>query len=124
MTNNLDLFINLEIVKGTVRLGYNPIMESSGHGTVMILGQTSVGHVSSVYLERVLRVPSLGSCSLLSWHTSVSVRKGFSLLSSGRDMYVFRENKTEGIWGKLDGPNYVVQEEKESAKKLTFQWWH
>jgi len=39
-------------------------------------------------------------------------------------MYVFRENKTEVIWGKLDGQDYVVQEEKESAKKMTYQQWH
>jgi len=36
----------------------------------------------------------------------------------------FRENKTEVICGKLEGPNYIVQEEKESAKKLTNQQWH
>jgi len=47
------------------------------------------------------------------------LRKGFSLASSGRDMYIFRGNKTEVIWGKLDGQDYVVQEEKESAKKMT-----
>jgi len=39
-------------------------------------------------------------------------------------MYIFRENKTEVIWGKLDGQDYVVQEEKESAKKMTYQQWH
>jgi len=39
-------------------------------------------------------------------------------------MYVFRENKTDVIWGKLDGQDYVVQEEKESAKKMTYQQWH
>ena len=42
------------------------------------------------------------------------------MASSGKDMYVFRENKTEVIWGKLDGQDYVVQEEKESAKKMTY----
>ena len=39
-------------------------------------------------------------------------------------MYIFRENKTEVIWGKLDGQDYVVQEEKESAQKITYQQWH
>jgi len=39
-------------------------------------------------------------------------------------MYIFRENKTKVIRGKLDGQDYVVQEEKESAKKMTTQQWH
>jgi len=39
-------------------------------------------------------------------------------------MYIFRENKKEVIWGKLDGQDYVVQEEKESAKKITYEQWH
>jgi len=38
-------------------------------------------------------------------------------------MYVVRGNKIEVIWGKLDGHHYVVQEEKQSAKKLTYQQW-
>jgi len=121
MTNNLDLFINIETVKGTVRLGDDSIIETCGRETFVILAKTSIGHVSSVYLERVLWVPDLGSCSLLSWRAIVSLRKGFSLASSGNDMYIFRENKTEVIWGKLDGQDYVVQEEKESAKKMTYQ---
>jgi len=121
MKNNLDLFINFETVKGTVRLGDDSVIETCGRGTVVILAKTSTGHVSSVYLERVLWVPSLGSCSLLSWRAIVSLGKGFSLASSGKDMYICRENKTEVIWGKLDGQDYVVQEEKESAKKMTYQ---
>ena len=39
-------------------------------------------------------------------------------------MYVFRDNKTEVLWGKLDGQDYVVQEEKEMANKMTYQQWH
>jgi len=124
MTNNSDLFIDFETIKGTVRLGDDSVIETCGCGTVMILAKTSLGHVSSVYLERVLWVPSLGSCSLLSWRAIVSLGKGFSLASSGKDMYGFRENKTEVIWGKLDGQDYVVQEEKESTKKMTYQQWH
>jgi len=124
MTNNLDLFINFETVKGTIRLGDDSVIETGGRGTVLILAKTSIGHVSSVYLERVFWVPSLGSCSLLSWRAIVSWGKGFSLASSRKDMYIFRENKTEVIWGKLDGQDYVVQEEKEAAKKMTYQHWH
>ena len=124
MTNNLDLFINFETVKGTVRLGDDSIIGSCGRGTVMIFAKTSLGHVSSVYIECVLWVPSLGSCSLLSWCAIVFLEKGFSLVSSGMDMYVFRENKAEVIWGKLDGHDDVVQEEKELAKKLPYQQWH
>jgi len=66
MTNNLDLFINFETVKGTIRLGDDSIIESCGRGTVMILAKTSLAHISSVYLERVLWVPGLGSWTLLS----------------------------------------------------------
>jgi len=121
MTNNLDCFINFETVNGTVRLGDDCVLETCGHGTVVILAKTSIGHVSSVYLERVLWVPSLGSCSLVSWHAIVSLVKGFSLARSGKDMYIVRENKREVIWGKLDGQDYVVQEETESAKKMTYQ---
>jgi len=66
MTNNLDLFINFETVKGTVRLGNDSEIETCSRGTVIILAKTSTGHVSSVYLGSVLWVPGLGSCSLLS----------------------------------------------------------
>jgi len=41
-------------MKGTVRLGDDSVIETCGRGTVMILAKTSLGHVSSVYLERVL----------------------------------------------------------------------
>jgi len=124
MTSNLGLFRNFKTIKGPVRLGDDSVIETCGCGTVMILAKTSLRHVSSRYLERVLWVPSLGSCSLLSWRAIVSLEKGFSLASSGKDMYIFRENKPEVIWGKLDGQDYVVQEEKESAKKMTYEQWH
>ena len=124
MTNNSDLFIDSETVKGTVRLGDNSVIETCGRATVMLFAKRSLGHVSSVYLERVLWVPRLGSCSLLSWRAIVSLEKGFSLASSGKDMYVSRKNKTEVIWGKLDGQDYIVQEEKESAKKMTYERWY
>ena len=39
-------------------------------------------------------------------------------------MYILRENKREVIWGKLVGQDYVVQEEKETAKKMTYEQWH
>jgi len=54
MTNNSDLFIDFETIKGTVRLGDDSVMEICGRGTVMILAKTYLGHVSSIYLERVL----------------------------------------------------------------------
>jgi len=113
MTNNLDVFINFETLKGTVRLGDDCVIETCGRGTVVILAKTSIDHVSSVYLEHVLWVPSLSFCSLLSWRAIVSLGKGFSLASSGKDMYIFRENKGELISGKLDGQDYVVQEAKD-----------
>jgi len=90
----------------------------------VILAKTSIGHVSSLYLKHVLCVASFGSCSLLSWPAIVSLEKGFSLSSSGKDMYMFRENQIEVTWGKVDRQDYVVQEEKESAKKITYQQWH
>jgi len=108
MTNNLDLFINFKTVKGTVRLGDHSLIQSCGRGTVMILAKTSFGHLSSVNLECVLWVPCLVSCNLLSVGAIVSLVKGFSLVSSGSDMYIFRKNTTEVIWGKLDGHYYVV----------------
>ena len=58
MTNNLDLFINFETMKSTVTLGDDSIIETCGRGTVMIIAKTSLRHVSSVYLEHVLLVPS------------------------------------------------------------------
>jgi len=112
MTNNIDLVINFETVKGTVRLGHDSVIDTCGCGTVVILAKTSISHVSSEYLERVLWVPSLGSCSLLSWRAIVSLGKGFSLDSSGKDTYIFKENKTEVIWGKLDGQDYCAREER------------
>ena len=63
----------------------------------MIMAKISTDHVFPIYLELILWVPSLHYCSLLSWRTIVSLRKRFSLASSGKDMYVFRENKTEVI---------------------------
>jgi len=124
MTNNLDLFINFETVKGTVRLSDDSDIEACGRGTGVILAKISICHVSSVYLERVLWVPSLGSCSWLSWRAIVSWGKRFSLASCGKDMYIFRENKTDVIRGKLDQQDYVMQEERELAKKMTYQQWH
>ena len=124
MTNNLDLLINFQPEKGTVRLGDDSVIESCGRGTVKILAKTSDGQVTPVYLQRVLWVPELGCCSLLSWRAIVSLGKGFSLRSSGGDMNVLRENKTEVIWGKLEDQEYVVQEEKELARKMTYQDWH
>ena len=115
--SNLDLLMNFETEKGTVRLGDDSVIESCGCGTVKILAKTSDGHFSPVYLEHVLWVPSLGCCNLLSWRAMVSLGKGFSLVSSGPDMYVLRENKREVIGGKLDGQDYVVQEEKETARR-------
>ena len=63
MTNNLDLLINFETEKGTVRLGDDSVIESCGRGTVKILAKASDGHVSPVYPERVLWVPSLVCCN-------------------------------------------------------------
>jgi len=97
MTNNLALFIYFETVKGTVGSGDDLVLETSGHGTVVILAETSIGHVSTEYLERVLRVSSLGSCSLLSWYTIVSLGTGLSLASSGNTMALFRENNNDII---------------------------
>ena len=48
MTNNLNLFINIETVKGTVRLGDDSVIETCGRGTVVILAKPWIGHVSSV----------------------------------------------------------------------------
>ena len=79
------------------------------------------GHVSPVYLELGFWVPSLGCCNVLSWRAIVSLGKGFSLVSSRLDMYILRENKREVIWGKLDRQDYIVQEEKETVKKMTYQ---
>ena len=124
MTNNFDLFITFETMKGTVRLGDDSVIEIWGRGTVVILAKTSIGHVSSIYLERVLWVSSLVSCSLLSWHAILSLGKGFSVPSSGKEMNIFRENKAKVIWGKPDWQDYVVQEEKGWAKKMTYQQLH
>ena len=93
MTNHLDLLINFETEKGTIRLGDDSVIESCGRGTVKILAKTSDGHVAPVYLERVLWVPSLSCCNLLLWRAIVSWGKGFSLVSPRSDMYILRENK-------------------------------
>ena len=79
-------------MKGNVRLDDDSTIDICGRGTVMILAKTSLGHVASVYLERVLCVPSLSCGNLLSWRAIVSMGKGFSLASSGKDIYIFREN--------------------------------
>jgi len=102
MTNNLALFINFETVKGTVRLDDDSVKETCGCGTVVILAKTSIGHVSSVYIEGVLSVPSLGSCSLFPWRAIVALGEEFSLASSRNGMNIFSENKTELLGGKLD----------------------
>jgi len=93
MTNNLDVFINFETVKGTIRLGDDSTIESCGRGTVRILAKISHGHVSPVYLKRDLWIPGLGSCSLLSWRSIVSLGKGFCLVSSGSDIHVLGKIK-------------------------------
>jgi len=47
MTNNLDLFINFETVKDTVRLGDDSVIKTCDRATVMILAQTSVRYGAS-----------------------------------------------------------------------------
>jgi len=101
MTSNLDILINFEPEKGTIRLGDDSIIESCGRGTVRLMAKTSNGHVAPVFLQRVLWVPKLGLSNLLSWRTIVSLGKGFSLHGNGKDMYVLRENKTEVLWERL-----------------------
>jgi len=84
----------------------------------MIFAKTSLGHVSSIYLEHVLWVPSLGSCSLLSWRAIVSLGKGFALVSSRRDMYVLRENKTEVIWESLTDKILLYKKRKSRLRNF------
>jgi len=74
----------------------------------MILAKISLHHVSSAYPHCVLSVSRLSSFSLLSYHTIVSLGNVFSLISSQRDMSVFRDNKIDVIWGQLDRHDYVV----------------
>ena len=67
MTSNLDLLINFEPEKGTVKLGDDSIIESCGRGTVRLMAKTSNGHVTPVFLQHVLWAPKLGLSNLLSW---------------------------------------------------------
>ena len=90
MTNNLDLCINFKTIKDTVKLSDNSVIERCGCGIVVILAKTSLCHVFSLYLERVLWVPSYGWFTLLSWRT---------IVPSGRDfLWLVPEKISQSLW--------------------------
>ena len=80
-----------------MKLGDNSVIEICGCGIVVILAKTSLCHVFSLYLERVLWVPSYGWFTLLSWRTIVPLGKRFSLASFGKEFSIFVENKPDVI---------------------------
>src|SRR5437879_12859368 len=105
MTSNLDLLINFEPEKGTVKLGDDSVIESCSRGTVRLMAKTSNGCVAPVFLPCVLWVTKLGLSNLLSWRAIVSLGKGFSLSGNGKDIYISRENKTDVLWVRLKDQN-------------------
>ena len=65
MTNNLDLFLNIEPYHKRVRYANNTSSLALGIGTVAIQGKLPNGN-NPVLLQRVLCVPDLGSDNLFS----------------------------------------------------------
>jgi transposase InsO family protein len=125
MTNNLDLFINIKHRRGKVRMGDDSVIESYGIGTVELISKLPTnGHVNStrspstssshLVLRDVLYIPKLGQSNLLSWRAISHVPGStFFLDGHGPDIFVRKEAKDGHIiiWGRLDGPDYVVQQE-------------
>jgi transposase InsO family protein len=133
MTNNLDLFINIKHRRGKVRMGDDSVIESYGIGTVELLSKLPTGYANSsgtphLVLRDVLYIPKLGQSNLLSWRAISHVPgSSFFLDGHGPDIFVRKEAKDGRIiiWGHLDGPDYVVQQEDLHVARLsTYMDWH
>ena len=125
MTNNIDLFINIEHHNGRVRLGDDHFIDVSGKSTVELQGKLPTGKPHLIVLRNVLYVPKLGQCNLLSWRAIGSLGN-FFLESSGQDIFI-RKEKRDGhivVWGKLEGLDYVVQQMEDHARLSTYEDWH
>ena len=84
MTNNLDLFLNIQPYRKRVRYANNTSSLALGIGTVAIQGKMPNGNASSVLLHGVLYVPDLGSDNLFSWNAVCGL--GFVKVGMGSDI--------------------------------------
>jgi hypothetical protein len=128
MTNNLDIFIKIKHRRGKVRMGDDSVIESYGIGTVELISKLPTRTNSHFVLRGVLYIPKLGQSNLLSWRAISHVPgSSFFLDGYGPDIFVRKEAKDGRIiiWGRLDGPDYVVQQEDLHVARLsTYMDWH
>ena len=121
MTNNPDLFLDLQSHQGRVKLGDDSSLNITGKGTIALQARLPNGKASPIVLQNVLYVPRLGSSNLLSWRAISSL--GFSLVGTDTDLFVKR-NGNVVCWGKLEGLDFVLQEMEDRARLVTYDEWH
>jgi hypothetical protein len=119
-------------------MGDHSVIESDGIGigTVELISKLPTGPPSNssshLVLRDVLYIPKLGQRKLFSWRAISHVRGStFFLDGHGPDIFVTKEAKDGRIivWGRLDGPDYVVQQEDSNshdsvARLSTYMDWH
>ena len=124
MTNNPDLFLNIEHHRGRVVLADQHALEVVGRGTVALQGKLPSGKSHPIVLRNVLYVPTLGQSNLLSWRVIASLGN-FVLDGQGPDLFVRKERDGNiVVWGKMEGMDYVVQQMEDHARLSTYQDWH
>ena len=116
MTNNLDLFLNIQPYRKRVRYANNTSSLALGIGTVAIQGKLPNGNTSSILLQRVLYVPDLGSDNLFSWN---------AVCGMGSDIFIRKEiNGKNILWARKDHSDFVIQEQQDVARLASFEEWH
>ena len=87
MTNNVDLFINIEDITGRVLIANNTLIAVKGRGSILFMVKTLEGSLLLVLIN-ILLVPELGRVNLILWKVIQKVNRGLVLYSSSDNIYV------------------------------------
>jgi hypothetical protein len=129
MTNNPDILLDLRSCQGQVRIGDDSALPVKGYGSSRLTGLIPGKQPSPIVLSKVLLVPRLGHCNLLSWKAIQST--GSFFIDGTEDNIYVRKGSRNGeivLWSKLIGNDYVVQQQHEEKARLTIEdaytFWH
>ena len=118
MTNNLDLFLNIQPYNKRVRYANNCASLALGIGSIAIQGKLPNGNTSSILLQRVSYVPDLGSDNLFSWNAVCGL--GFVKVGMGSNVFIRGEiGDRDLLWARKDH-----QEQHDVARLASFEEWH
>ena len=107
MTNNLDLFLNIQPYHKRVCYANNTSSLALGIGTIAIQGKLPNGNTSSILLQRVLYVPDLGSDNLFAWNAICGM--GFVKVGMGSDIFIRKEIQGKDIlWARKDHSDFII----------------